>query len=207
MSKTGVEPLGSYQHTRRIVLACLIAVIVIGLLFCRSLYGDGRLHEFVEAFGIGLIGVGILGRLWCTIYIGGRKSAEIVASGPYSVSRNPLYVFSTIAAAGVGAQTGSIFVALLFGVVTAVAFHVVIRREERFLSGTFGVAYSDYVARVPRFFPRLRQFRDAEHVDVRPKLLYTTLGDGLFFLVAIPAFEPIELAQDGGWLPVLLRLP
>jgi protein-S-isoprenylcysteine O-methyltransferase Ste14 len=207
MSKTGVEPLGSYQHTRRIVLACLIAVIVIGLLFCRSLYGDGRLHEFVEAFGIGLIGVGILGRLWCTIYIGGRKSAEIVSSGPYSVSRNPLYVFSTIAAAGVGAQTGSIVVALFFGLVTAFAFHVVIRREERFLSGTFGAAYADYMARVPRFVPRLGQFRDAERVDVRPKLLYTTLGDGLFFLVAIPAFELIELAQDGGWLPVLLRLP
>jgi protein-S-isoprenylcysteine O-methyltransferase Ste14 len=199
--------LGRYQHMRRVALFGAIVVVSAGLLFCSSRYGDGALHEFVEALGIGLIGIGILGRLWCTVYIGGRKSAEIVDRGPYSVTRNPLYVFSTIAATGVGAQTGSVVVALFFGIATAMAFHIVIRREEHHLAGIFGDAYADYLGRVPRFFPKFALFRDADRVEARPERLYRTLGDGLVFLVAVPAFEAVELLQDAGWLPVLLRLP
>jgi protein-S-isoprenylcysteine O-methyltransferase Ste14 len=207
MSASLSAGLGRFQHVRRMALFGAIVVACAALLFCSSRYGDGLLHEFLEAFGIGLIGLGIVGRLWCTVYIGGRKSAEIVDRGPYSVTRNPLYVFSAIAATGVGAQTGSIVVALFFGVATAAAFHVVILREERHLGGLFGDVYAAYRARVPRFFPRFALFRDADRVEVRPERLYRTLGDGLVFLLAVPAFEAIELLQQAGWLPILLRLP
>ena len=55
----------------------------------------------------------IVGRAWCSLYIGGRKKAEIVDRGPYSISRNPLYVFSFMGAFGVGAQTGSVTLACM----------------------------------------------------------------------------------------------
>jgi protein-S-isoprenylcysteine O-methyltransferase Ste14 len=198
--------LSQYQSLRRLALAVLIGVAFVLLLVVRSSYG-GEFHEYVEAFGMGLIVAGILGRMWCTLYIGGRKSAEVVTTGPYSITRNPLYVFSSLAAAGVGAQTGSVLLAFLFMLGCALSFQIVIRREERFLAAEFGAPYQAYMAAVPRFWPRLSLFRDSADVTVRTRLLYRTLTDGLIFFVAVPAFEFVEGLQNSGILPVLLHMP
>lgn len=198
--------LARYQKMRRLSLAVLLLGALILLLFIESSLSEEG-HDMVEAIGVGLIVVGIVGRMWCTLYIGGRKSAEIVVTGPYSVTRNPLYVFSSIAAAGVGAQAGSATLAILFLLGCAAAFHIVIVREESFLKEEFGPAYARYLATVPRFLPRPSLFRDERELRVHTKLVYRTLTDGLVFFVAMPVFELIELAQESGLLPVLLRLP
>lgn len=202
---TTLRELGKYQQRRRMVIAFIIALLVLALLFVRSQSSD-HIHEYIEAFGLSLIVMAIVGRMWCTLYIGGRKSAEIVSSGPYSVSRNPLYVFSTIGAIGIGAQTGSAIVALIFGVLCYLAFSIVIRTEEKFLTQTFGKPYRDYLQTVPRFFPKFWLFRDEAELLVKPKRVYRTFTDGLVFFVAYPFFEFIEYLQNVGSLPVFLRL-
>src|SRR5690606_35658520 len=106
--------------------------------------------------------LGIVGRLWSTLYIGGRKSAQVVTGGPYSITRNPLYLFSSIAAAGVGAQMGSILATIGFGVFCALAFHFVILREEKFLKTALGEDYRAYLAAVPRFFPKFSLYREGD---------------------------------------------
>ncbi len=199
------KSLGQYQHWRRIWLAAMIALLACLLLFVSTAWIDGADH-FIEAVGISLIGAAILGRLWCTLYIGGRKSDLVVSAGPYSIMRNPLYFFSAIGALGVGAQSGSIAVALFIGILCVLAFHVVIRREEGFLAGQFGADYQDYLARVPRFWPNMRLFRDDPMLTVHPKRLYATLMDGLVFFAALPAFEGAEYLQQTGLVPVLLHL-
>ncbi|TJX08860.1 MAG: isoprenylcysteine carboxylmethyltransferase family protein, partial [Mesorhizobium sp.] len=67
--------------------------------------------------------------------------------------------------------------------------------------------YQTYVARVPRFFPNLSLYDEGDTGSFKPRLLLTTLLDGLVFLVALPAFELIDGAQQSGVLPVLFRLP
>ncbi|PWL19516.1 isoprenylcysteine carboxylmethyltransferase family protein [Falsochrobactrum shanghaiense] len=197
--------LGKYQQRRRQVIAIIIALLVVALLFVRA-QSSNHIHEYIEAFGISLIVVAIIGRIWCTLYIGGRKSAEIVSSGPYSVTRNPLYVFSAIGAVGVGAQTGSLIVALAFGLLCYLAFATVIRTEEKFLAQNFGQPYREYLARVPRFFPNFALFRDDAELVVKPDRIYRTFMDGLIFFIAYPFFEFVEYLQNIGTLPVLLRL-
>lgn len=207
-SKAGASEksaLNRYQALRRLVLALIVLTSFLALLFVRSA-GPGDTHEVVEAIGLGLIATGILGRLWSTLYIGGRKAAEIVAAGPYSATRNPLYVFSSIAACGVGAQTGSVIVAFIFLFGAILAFHVVIRREEVFLTETFGQPYVDYCARVPRFFPDPRLFRVGGPLTVDPRRLQRTFFDGLVFFLAMPVLEAIEYLQQADILPVMLRL-
>jgi hypothetical protein len=120
--------------------------------------------------------------------------------------RNPLYFFSAIAAAGAGAQTGTLTLAAAFFIITAVAFHIVILREEAFLGGMFGKPYTDYVASVPRFFPRLSLFSDPETVEVSTRRLYSTFLDGLVFFVALPVLELVEYGQKSGYLPILAHL-
>ncbi|MCX7302731.1 MAG: isoprenylcysteine carboxylmethyltransferase family protein [Hyphomicrobiales bacterium] len=200
--------LQSYQRLRRFTLAALLALVFAILLFGQSLFPpETPLHEAIEMIGIVLIVIGIAGRLWCTLYIGGRKSQSVVADGPYSISRNPLYVFSSIAAMGVGAQMGSITAMVGFGVACAAAFHVVILREEKYLLANLGADYSAYMARVPRFFPKLSLYREGDTGSFKPGFLLVTLLDGLVFLVAMPVFEIIDEAQLSGALPVLFRMP
>lgn len=200
--------LGTYQRLRRLVLAILILAMVMALLFGQSVFPpETPVHEAIEMVGILLIFLGIVGRLWSTLYIGGRKSAEVVTGGPYSITRNPLYLFSSLAAVGVGAQMGSIVAAVGFGALCALAFHIVILREEKFLSGVMGAPYRAYLASVPRFFPKLSLYKEGDTGSFRPRLLLNTLLDGLVFLLAMPVFEAIDTAQLSGALPVLFRLP
>ena len=149
----------------------------------------------------------VLGRAWCSLYIGGRKKQEIVTSGPYSLCRNPLYVFSFIGAFGIGAQTGSLTVGATFAVACWIVFRIVASREESFLTSAFGETYRSYVVRTPRFVPNLRLWRDEAELSVRPAFFRRTVRDGLVFLLALPVFEGLEHLQNLGWLDALIALP
>jgi protein-S-isoprenylcysteine O-methyltransferase Ste14 len=204
---TGVEVLNPVQFVRKIALglALLAAVALIALV--SSPPDWAAFHEDIESVGLALILICIAGRCWCTLYIGGRKGAELVDTGPYSISRNPLYFFSFVGAAGIGAQTGSLTVAAGFTVAAWVVFRIVVGREEAFLKTALGAPYARYLATVPRFllFPWL--WRGAETLQVQPRRVVLTFFDGLAFLLAIPLAEGLEMLQNNRVLPVLLRLP
>jgi protein-S-isoprenylcysteine O-methyltransferase Ste14 len=198
--------LQNYQHLRRIMLAVLITTIGAGLIFVHSSWENETVHELIEIFGVGLITLGILGRLWSTLYIGGKKAATVVSEGPYSVMRNPLYFFSAVAAAGVGAQTGTFSFMIFFGLLTIVAFHIVIHREEKYLSEHFGKTYADYCSTVPRFFPKPSLFNEPQTLEISTRRLYSTFLDGMVFFIALPLFELVEIGQEAGVVPVFLHL-
>lgn len=206
MQQNTPKALSAFQRTRRYALAAIIAIGGLGLIFVASSH-DKREHDYLEMIGVVLIMVGIGGRLWSTLYIGGHKAATVIDTGPYSVMRNPLYFFSTVAASGVGMQTGSLVLGALFGFGCWLAFTIVTLREEKWLTANLGQVYVDYVNRVPRFFPKPSLYRDQKEVTFRPALLNRTWLDGLVFFISIPTFELVEFAQNSGYLPVLLRLP
>ena len=200
-----MKEMSRYQARRRLAVSLIIALLLLALLFVRSAWQRG-VHEYIEAFGLGFIMMGILGRMWCTLHIGGHKGATIIRSGPYSLSRNPLYVFSTIGAFGIGCMTGSLVIALLLAAACYITFLFVILAEEGYLENTFGQPYRDYKAEVPRFFPRFSGYQDVETLMIRPKTLYNTFFDGLVFFIAYPIFELVEYLQGAGIIPVLLHV-
>mgnify|MGYP003732046007 CR=1 FL=1 len=77
-----------------------------------------------------LVAIGSLGRLWCAIYIAGYKSNYLITSGPYSISRNPLYFFSLIGAIGVGFASESFLLPLLITAGFSIYYPFVIKAEE-----------------------------------------------------------------------------
>ena len=188
----------------------LLATIALGavVFVVASIWPDGHIiHEGIEFFGILLIGICIAGRTWCSFYIAGRKDVNLVTVGPYSVCRNPLYLFSIIGAAGVGAQFGSVTITVLVGVIAWLVFDLVAREEERSLEAAFGQAYQAYCMRVPRFRPRLSQWQGLATVEINMQRVTRTFVDACIFLVAVPVAETIEYFQEIGVLTVLLRLP
>jgi len=202
--------IAAVQSARKVVLFALGAVSIGVLLFGASMWpddSDTSLHEMIELAGLGLIVVAIIGRTWCSLYIGGRKKASVVDLGPYSISRNPLYVFSFIGAAGAGAQFGNVTAAIAAALITWIVFSIVVRREEAFLSEKFGGPYLAYKARVPRFIPKLSLWRNVDTLEIRPQLVWRTFVDACVFLAALPLAEGIEMAQVHGLLPVLWTVP
>lgn len=200
--------LGPDQTMRKAVLFAAVGIGIGFLFFAGPRWSeeDWR-HETIEWVGIALIVLCILGRTWCSLYIGGSKNQLLISDGPYSVSRNPLYFFSIVGAIGVGAQVGSLVLALLCGFIAWAVFLHTVLREEAALSAAFGDDYRAYLARVPRFLPRPSLWRDRAIVEVRPRIVLTTFADALVFLVAIPLAEGFEYVQIAGLIPVFLTLP
>lgn len=187
-------------------LAVLVGILMFALTTSRAASGTTA-HEMIEWVGIVLMVVCILGRTWCTLYIGGRKIDELVREGPYSISRNPLYVFSILGAAGAGAQLGSALAGAIFGVLAWLVFYVVVLQEEKLLLGHYAGVYENYKATVPRFWPDVRRWRDLPTVTVTPPRLLRTFFDAMFFLLTVPVAEMFEQLQNLHILPVLFRLP
>jgi protein-S-isoprenylcysteine O-methyltransferase Ste14 len=189
-------------------LGFLVALASLGVLFS---FGASRwpspVDEAIEWLGIVLIFVCVCGRTWCSLYIGGRKISELVTAGPYSVSRNPLYVFSIIGAIGVGAQLGALTTAVLAGTFAWTVHLVVVVQEERLLSIEHGDAYRAYLAAVPRFLPRFAQWREVDMLQVSPRIVKRTFLDACMFLAAIPVAEALDFLHQLGLLRVFFRLP
>jgi protein-S-isoprenylcysteine O-methyltransferase Ste14 len=81
---------------------------------------------------------------------------ELVRSGLHNRVRNPMYIGVLLCLLGLGLLWQA---AALFGYLALVwlAFHLrVLLYEEPVLRRTFGTAFEQYAARVPRWWPRLR---------------------------------------------------
>lgn len=210
-SKASQPPLPSLsqvQHRRKATILAVALLFFLAALFTQSWWvPEGLWHEDIETAGLVFIGLCVLGRTWCCMYIGGQKSETIVCVGPYSMVRNPLYVFSIIAAGATGFLAGSIVIGVLFALLIFLIFDRVVRKEEAFLLKKFGEPYRDYMARVPRWLLRLRQWKDVETLVVQPRLVWITLRDASLFYLALPLFEGIEWLQEASYLPVYLWLP
>jgi protein-S-isoprenylcysteine O-methyltransferase Ste14 len=202
------DGLQQLQRRRKQALRGLAAVCVLLLLVVESSWRASvpGLLMVLQFLGLSLILLCIFGRTWCTLYIGGHKKRELIMAGPYSLVRNPLYVFTFVGTAGLGLLAGSFVLAVAFLAFAVAVFTPVVRAEEGFLADAFGDEFRSYAARVARFWPRFSRWEDAEELRVKPTLVVRTFADASLFLLAIPLIILKELAHASGWLPILLRL-
>ena len=108
----------------------------------------------VSAIEIGLpvsiVGLGL--RAWAAGCL--AKNEQLVRSGPYAYTRNPLYLGTLLAAAGLAVAARSPGLGMLFGVVFLLVYLPVIQLEEQHLRSLFP-GYGAYAARVPALWPHL----------------------------------------------------
>lgn len=77
--------------------------------------------------------------------------ATLVESGPFKRTRNPMYLFGSVAYAGLALLLVEPWSLALLPAVLAVTHSGVVLREEALLERQFGDAYKRYKARVPRW--------------------------------------------------------
>jgi protein-S-isoprenylcysteine O-methyltransferase Ste14 len=80
-----------------------------------------------------------------------ESTPEIISTGIYRYTRNPMYVSMGLLQAGIGVALANGWVVLLVPVVWAVIYFIAIRHEEAYLEGKFGSVYTEYKSSVRRW--------------------------------------------------------
>ena len=154
-------------------------------------------------YGAGFIVFGELIRLSAVSYAGGRTRTtkvganSLCTSGPYSRTRNPLYIGNVFIYSGVVLLSGGIYMSQLLAVVIfyfIFQYSMIISLEEEKLSTVFGKDYSKYKNNVPRIIPLISPWDSKSKLKPAPilKTLKTekrTLQN-IFLLVLIIISKP-----------------
>lgn len=184
-----------------------VAVVMI-LLFCTPMMTKGAFpRECMLWLGYVLVAIGVMGRIYCSAFIGGRKNDEVVREGPFSVVRNPLYVFSFVAMVGIGLQSGMVILLVLLVAAFVCYYPMVVAKEEAFLSHKFGEPYAQFMREVPRWLPNLKLWKEPEEVVAKPKFIRRTMLDAMIFFLPMPCFAVVHALHTYGVLPIWLILP
>jgi protein-S-isoprenylcysteine O-methyltransferase Ste14 len=134
---------------RRIRVPC-------GFLFAAFYLWRARPNYVSLALSLFLVVPGLLLRAYASGYV--KKNAELTVTGPYSYTRNPLYLGSMLMAFGFAAASRSLEITILLTLLFIIIYAPTIYSEEQFLRSTFP-AFDRYAKRVPRLLPRFTSAR------------------------------------------------
>jgi len=150
------------------------------------------LFNYSEIFSYFMVAVATAGRLWCAIYILGNKSNVLCQDGPYSLCRNPLYLFSFMG--GMGMVSACNHIGLIIGFLSISCFYyfLVIKSEERRLLQIFGREYESYCARTHRFMPDFRNYWSRKQMAINPQLILHAIIKNMWFFWLLCVMEIIK---------------
>jgi len=80
-----------------------------------------------------------------------KPSTQIISSGLYAYSRNPIYLAFCVVTIGIGLIVNSLWVTLSFIPSIVVIFFIAIKKEEIYLENKFGQDYLAYKEKVRRW--------------------------------------------------------
>jgi protein-S-isoprenylcysteine O-methyltransferase Ste14 len=86
-----------------------------------------------------------------TALLPGGATTTLIASGPFTRSRNPLYVGLLVLSAGLALLAGSLWALVALPVEWGLLRWGAVLPEERYLAAKFGAEYADYTRRVRRW--------------------------------------------------------
>jgi protein-S-isoprenylcysteine O-methyltransferase Ste14 len=86
-----------------------------------------------------------------TEIVPGRPASALVTTGPYKITRNPIYIGMALVYFGLAIVMTSIWVLALLIPALMILQRSVVMPEEAYLKRRFGAAYRKYQAHVPRW--------------------------------------------------------
>ncbi len=160
--------LRRFLARRRVALGFAFAIAVV-------YFAQPTMTSLAIGAAVALTGQAI--RLWAAGHL--EKSREVTTSGPYRFTRHPLYLGSSIMAAGVAIGCRSIVVAVVVCVYMVATIAAAIRSEEAYLRERFGDAYDAYAQsrgpRVSRRFSWKRAWRNKEYRSMTGLALFLAI--------------------------------
>lgn len=192
------------NKSRMKISRILVILAVATVLFTRQTFPENSVtHEFFDMLGLICLVVCALGRVYSTAFLGGHKNKDLISFGPYSVVRNPLYMFSLIGITGIALMSNQWIVMLGLPVAFYFLYISLIKREEHFLHDAFGQPYAQYLLSVPRLFPDFKNYKAPETILTSPEQLWHAARDATWWVSSFILFEVVEAIQALGWLPTI----
>lgn len=188
--------------THRMLWSRLFGIVVFAyvLLAAPPTFFGAWIVELGGLAGFVLLSLAAFGRVWCLIYIAGKKNGTLLTEGPYSVVRNPLYVFSLLGAVGFGFAVENPWLAAIIGVWFAACYSITVAHEEKRLVAIFGATYAAYCARSPRWIPNFRLYHEPQTLVVCPAKIRQGSLEAMWFLWAYLLWEVLEVFRHRGVL-------
>src|SRR3989442_2862491 len=112
------------------------------------LLGQARAATLIVGGLVALPGLAL--RAWATVHL--RKNDALATTGPYSYTRNPLYLGSFVMGVGFTVASGRLVLGILFAALFLGIYVPVMRVESATLAKLFGESYQSYLKAVPLFF-------------------------------------------------------
>jgi protein-S-isoprenylcysteine O-methyltransferase Ste14 len=171
------------------------------ILMMKPSVDNKGVQQVITIVAWALVTAATVGRLWCSLYLRGRKSKSLCQAGPYSLCRNPLYVFAFLGGMGIAVAPDRAVLMILFPFLFWGCYLPVIRAEERRLSELFGGEYEAYCARVPRIIPRFKNYSTCETVTVTVDHYLRGIVKSMGYFWMILAVQLVEtLRSSSSWL-------
>jgi protein-S-isoprenylcysteine O-methyltransferase Ste14 len=133
-----------------------------------------------------------VGRLWCSLYIRGRKSKDLCQDGPYSICRNPLYLSAFLGGMGIAMVSNRAALMIVFPALFSAYYLLVIKSEEKRLMALYGRQYEAYCAVVPRIIPRFGIYRTPITVTVTPEHYLRGIVKSMGYFWIVFALQLVE---------------
>jgi len=191
----------------RLLRLVFVPIMLVGIFVRPGWDTESTIAYLVELVGYLVLLAGLTVRIWCMFYIGGRKSHELIDSGPYSVCRNPLYMGTFLLMIGVGLCFENLLMLLLIAIVVFPAHYAAVLLEEKHMEGIFGDEYRAYKKRVPRFRPRVSGYKSPEVVCVPVRIILRVAAYTLMTLMLPELEDLLELLHAHKVIPVLWYFP
>lgn len=160
---------------------------------------DSALDLACQTIGWTAFLAGAILRWWATLYIGGRKTTELVTGGAYSFCRNPLYLGTFLMQIAVVFLLESVTLGVATLLVAAYYIGVTVTAEERRLAGIYGTKFQDYVARVPRLIPSFRSLESPASHTIEVAGLRAELMRMLRWMWIPAACHLFNVAREQQW--------
>jgi len=131
-------------------VAAALPLALVGAWLARPTVGALTVGAAISALGLVIRGLAA-SRL--------DKNETLATSGPYAVTRHPMYLGSTLVLVGLIVAAQSWITAALGLAYLALFYPATIAREDRKLRARHGAAFDAWATRVPRFWPRVVPLR------------------------------------------------
>lgn len=156
--------------------------------------------ELIEMFGIAFILLGQIFRVSARGYKSAHsgKGSLLIQTGPYALVRNPMYLGILLIGLGIILMLFQWWLAIVFLLIFAMRYILLIFKEEKKLSAIFGDEYRHYCSQVARILPSIVRIANTDISKYLPlKLSWIkkeigTILTVLFITLALRFWEDIK---------------